>query len=39
MSEIRLRVIAQIGKISRELEKAKRGGAGGTKIPPAGSLS
>jgi hypothetical protein len=29
MSEIRLRAIAQIGKISRELEKAKPGGAGG----------
>ena len=39
MSEIRLRAIAQIGKISRELDKAKRGGVGGTRIPPVGTLS
>ena len=29
MSQIRLRAIAQIGKISRELEKAEHGGKGG----------
>jgi hypothetical protein len=35
MSEIRLRAGAQIGKISRELEKAQHGGSGGgSKLPP-----
>ena len=39
ISEIRLRAIAQIGKISRGLDKAKRGGVGGTRIRPVGTLS
>ncbi len=36
MSQIRLRAIAQIGKISRELDKAKYDKGHGTVIPASG---
>ena len=39
MSEIRLRAIAQINKISRELEKAEKvGGPGKFKVPTSGKF-
>jgi hypothetical protein len=38
MSEIRLRAVIRIGELSRELEKAEHGGAGGgSKFPPLGT--
>jgi hypothetical protein len=37
MSEIRLRAIAQIGKISKELEKAQYNRGHGTVVPSGGN--